>query len=151
MLRGGQGAAESGAVIVRRTIRMRALGLIPVLGLSGALGAVAIAAQPAAEAGIAVSTDAAAGPLEEAAAERFAHLALACLHKEYPNKVGHVMVSDADAQPPRLLTPAFYGCFDWHSDVHGHWLLIRLLRLFPDGAFAREARERLAAARAQEK
>ena len=64
-----------------------------------------------------------AGPLDEAAAARFAHLALACLHKEYPNKIAHVMLSDADALPPHLLTPAFYGCFDWHSDVHGHWLL----------------------------
>ena len=33
--------------------------------------------------------------------------------------------------PPRQLTPAFYGCFDWHSSVHGHWMLVRLLRLFP--------------------
>src|SRR5258708_36451621 len=70
-----------------------------------------------------------AGPLDEAAAARFAHLALACLHKEYPNKIGHVLASEADVLPPHLLTPAFYGCFDWHSDVHGHWLLVRLLRL----------------------
>lgn len=81
--------------------------------------------------------------LDEAAATRFANLALACLHKEYPNKIGHVMTSDDDALPPHLLTPAFYGCFDWHSDVHGHWLLVRLVRLFPNAPFAREARAAL--------
>jgi hypothetical protein len=85
-----------------------------------------------------------AGGLDEAAAARFAHLALACLHKEYPNKIGHVMTSDADALPPHLLTPTFYGCFDWHSDVHGHWLLVRLLRLFPSAPFTAEARSALA-------
>jgi hypothetical protein len=84
------------------------------------------------------------GALDEAAAARFAHLALACLHKEYPNKIAQVLASDADALPPHLLTPAFYGCFDWHSDVHGHWLLVRLLRLFPSAPFASEARSALA-------
>ena len=63
--------------------------------------------------------------------DRFAHLALACVHQEYPNKISHVMESDADARPPRELTPAFYGCFDWHSSVHGHWLLVRLLKTNP--------------------
>lgn len=69
------------------------------------------------------------------AAERFAKLALACVHKEYPNKIAHVLNSDADVQPPRRLTPAFYGCYDWHSSVHGHWLLARLARTFPDAPF----------------
>jgi hypothetical protein len=81
--------------------------------------------------------------LDAAAAERFAGLALACLHKEYPSKISHVMASEADAQAPHQLTPAFYGCFDWHSDVHGHWLLVRLLRLFPDAPFAPMARTEL--------
>src|ERR1019366_5752123 len=76
-------------------------------------------------------------------AERFANLALACVHREYPNKIAHILNSDADALPPRQLTPAFYGCFDWHSSVHGHWLLVRLLRLFPDAAFAPRARAAL--------
>ena len=58
------------------------------------------------------------------AAERFAKLALACVHKEYPNKISHVLTSDADVAPPRKLTPAFCGCYDWHSSVHGHWLLV---------------------------
>jgi Protein of unknown function (DUF2891) len=77
------------------------------------------------------------------AAERFANLALACVHKEYPNKLSHSLNSDADVAPPRKLTPAFYGCYDWHSSVHGHWLLVRLVRTFPTAAFAPSAREAL--------
>jgi hypothetical protein len=77
------------------------------------------------------------------AAERFAKLALQCVHKEYPNKISHVLNSDADVAPPRKLTPAFCGCYDWHSSVHGHWLLVRLLRTFPDASFAKAARDTL--------
>ena len=77
------------------------------------------------------------------AAERFANLALACIHKEYPNKLSHSLNSDADVAPPRKLTPAFCGCYDWHSSVHGHWLLVRLIRTFPDAAFAPSARKAL--------
>lgn len=77
------------------------------------------------------------------AAERFANLALACVHKEYPNKISHTLNSDADVAPPRKLTPAFFGCYDWHSSVHGHWLLVRLVRTFPDASFAPSAREAL--------
>ena len=77
------------------------------------------------------------------AAERFAKLALACVHKEYPNKISHVLNSEADVAPPHKLTPAFCGCYDWHSSVHGHWLLVRLLRTFPDAAFAKDARAAL--------
>ncbi|MDH3902154.1 MAG: DUF2891 domain-containing protein [Xanthomonadales bacterium] len=73
---------------------------------------------------------------EEPAVSRFAHLALDCVHQEYPNKISHVMSGDQDVAPPRELTPVFYGCFDWHSSVHGHWLLTRLLRLYPDAEFA---------------
>ena len=80
---------------------------------------------------------------DAAAAERFAKLALACVHKEYPNKISHVLNSDADVAPPRKLTPAFCGCYDWHSSVHGHWLLVRLLRTFPDASFAKAARDAL--------
>jgi hypothetical protein len=77
-------------------------------------------------------------------AARFAALALDCVHKEYPNKIAHSMTSDADAKPPRQLTPAFYGCYDWHSSVHGHWLLVRLARLFPNAPFASDARQAVA-------
>src|SRR5579862_2587178 len=87
------------------------------------------------------STDTAA--FDAAAAERFANLALACVHKEYPNKLSHNLNSDADVAPPRKLTPAFYGCYDWHSSVHGHWLLARLIRTFPNASFAGPAREAL--------
>jgi Protein of unknown function (DUF2891) len=85
----------------------------------------------------------AAPKFDAAAAERFARLALACVDKEYPNKISHVLNSDADVAPPRKLTPAFYGCYDWHSSVHGHWLLVRLVREFPEAPFAKPAREAL--------
>ncbi len=81
--------------------------------------------------------------LDEAAAGRFAGLALACVHLEYPNKIAHVLAGDADVQPPRLLTPVFFGCYDWHSAVHGHWLLARLARLYPKAPFAERARAAL--------
>jgi hypothetical protein len=74
------------------------------------------------------------------AAGRFARLALDCVHKEYPNKIAHVLSSAADVQAPSALTPAFYGCYDWHSAVHGHWLLVRLARVFPTTPFAADAR-----------
>ncbi len=80
---------------------------------------------------------------DEYAAQRFANLPLACVHREYPNKIAHILSSDADVLPPRKLTPAFYGCFDWHSSVHGHWLLARLVRSFPRGGFVSRAREAL--------
>ena len=80
---------------------------------------------------------------DEKAAERFAKLALACVHKEYPNKISHVLNSDADVAPPRKLTPAFCGCYDWHSSVHGHWLLVRLVRTFPNASFVADARDAL--------
>jgi hypothetical protein len=80
---------------------------------------------------------------DAAAAERFAQLALACVAKEYPNKISHVLNGDADVAPPRKLTPSFYGCYDWHSSVHGHWLLVRLARTFPDAPFVAPARAAL--------
>ena len=80
---------------------------------------------------------------DEKAAERFAGLALACVSKEYPNKISHVLNSDADVAAPRNLTPAFYGCYDWHSSVHGHWLLVRLIKTFPQAAFTKPAQEAL--------
>ena len=83
--------------------------------------------------------------LDAATAGRFANLALACVDREYPNQIRHVMTSDDDAGTPRQLTPAFYGCFDWHSAVHGHWLLVRLSRLFPEADFVDQARAKLAA------
>ena len=65
-------------------------------------------------------------------AESLSRLALACVHREYPNKPGPVMNDENEIQSPSTLHPAFYGCFDWHSAVHGHWTLGRLLKTFPD-------------------
>ncbi len=78
-----------------------------------------------------------------ATAELFACLALDCVGREYPNKIAHVLQSDADVKPPRELTPVFCGCFDWHSAVHAHWLLARLTQRFPEAPFAAEARAAL--------
>ncbi len=66
-------------------------------------------------------------------AHRFAVIALGHVTREYPNKLDHVLTGDGDAQGPRALHPVFYGSFDWHSCVHGYWLLATLLRLYPDG------------------
>jgi hypothetical protein len=82
--------------------------------------------------------------LDAAAAGRFATLALDCVAREYPNKIAHVLNSEEDVRAPHTLTPAFYGCYDWHSAVHGHWLLARLARTFPDAPFAAPARAALA-------
>jgi hypothetical protein len=78
------------------------------------------------------------GPAKEAPkmtqeqASAFARLALKGIQKEYPNKPADVLNGEADVKAPRAVHPAFYGCFDWHSAVHGHWMLVRLLRLFPE-------------------
>jgi len=101
-----------------------------------AVPALSMAAQPA---------------LDAEVAGHFADLALACVHQEYPNKIAHVLSSDEDVKPPRELTPAFCGCFDWHSSVHGHWLLARLARTFPDAPFAAKAKEALAVSLTSEK
>jgi hypothetical protein len=78
-------------------------------------------------------------------ASAFARLALKGLNKEYPNKPEHVMAGPSDVVAPQALHPAFFGCYDWHSSVHGHWMLVRLLRLFPDLPERTEIRAILAA------
>jgi hypothetical protein len=105
---------------------------LPILWL-----AMTVVGTPARAAVVAASIDA-------NAAGRFAALALKCLPQEYPNKIAHTLAGDADVRPPRELFPAFHGCYDWHSAVHGHWLLARLVRQFPHAAFAPAAREALA-------
>ncbi len=77
-------------------------------------------------------------------ASAFARLALKGLRKQFPNKPADVLNDDKDVQSPRQMHPAFYGCFDWHSSVHGHWMLVRLLRLFPDLPEQKEIRAALA-------
>jgi hypothetical protein len=70
--------------------------------------------------------------LSQSQASRFAQLALKCVGKEYPNKPEHVINDAADVESPKKLHPAFFGCYDWHSSVHGHWMLVRLLRTLPN-------------------
>lgn len=81
--------------------------------------------------------------LTPAEASRLAALPLKCLQQEYPNKPGQVLNDSTQLQSPRELHPAFYGCFDWHSSVHGHWLLVRLLKQFPELGQAAAIREKL--------
>ena len=66
--------------------------------------------------------------LSDALAIEMARLAIENIGREYPNAPGHLLRSADDLRPPRELHPAFYGCLDWHSSVHGHWMLVRLLR-----------------------
>jgi len=66
-------------------------------------------------------------------ANKLASMPLKCINQEYPNKTAHVINTEKDAVlTPKELHPSFYGCFDWHSSVHGHWMLVRLLRTVPD-------------------
>jgi hypothetical protein len=88
----------------------------------------------------ATHADASPGALTRDQASAFARLALKNLNTEYPNKPEHVMSGPADVKASIVLHPAFYGSYDWHSSVHGHWMLVRLLRLFPDLAEAKEVR-----------
>lgn len=89
--------------------------------------------------------------IDETTAARCAHLVLDCIDREYPNSNLYWLDSDDDVKPPHELTPAFYGCLDWHSAVHGHWLLARLARYFPDAAFAITSQEALARSLTSEK
>jgi hypothetical protein len=76
-------------------------------------------------------------------ADRLADLPLACIQTAYPNKPGQTLGSRDDLGEPRELHPAFYGCFDWHSAVHGHWSLVRLLKRYPGLERAGEIRLKL--------
>lgn len=76
-------------------------------------------------------------------ANRLAELPLSCLQIEFPNKLGQVLQTENDLGTPKELHPAFYGCFDWHSSVHGHWSLINLLKQFPDLKKADEVKQKL--------
>jgi len=71
--------------------------------------------------------------LSEEQAVRLARLPLRCINTEYPNKTGHIINGKSEAiMTPGELHPAFYGCLDWHSSVHGHWMLVKILKLYPD-------------------
>ncbi len=81
--------------------------------------------------------------LTAAQASSLAKLPLKCVRKEFPNKLDHVMNDKGEVLSPKTLHPSFYGCFDWHSSVHGHWMLVRLLKTFPNLPEANEIRAAL--------
>ena len=81
--------------------------------------------------------------LDESKASRFVALSLHCVDREFPNKPSNVVDGDDTVRPPRELTPAFYGCFDWHSAVHGHWAMVRVLKRYPGISEAAEIRAAL--------
>src|SRR5882724_5781569 len=88
--------------------------------------------------------------LTQTQASHFASLALKCISREYPNKPEHVLNDPGEVQNPEALHPAFYGCYDWHSSVHGHWMLARLLRMFPTLPEAGDIRKAIGANLRQE-
>ncbi len=76
-------------------------------------------------------------------ATRLARLPVKCIDNEYPNKLGQTLGSADDIKNPKSLHPAFYGCFDWHSAVHGHWSLVKLLKEYPDLENAQSIKDKL--------
>ena len=96
--------------------------LVMVLGCQG----------PSPEQPAQMSGNAQTPTLNLAEAERLAALPLHCIQQEFPYKLGQTLGGEEDLNTPRGLHPSFYGCFDWHSAVHGHWSLIALLKEFPD-------------------
>jgi len=78
-----------------------------------------------------------------AEANRLALLPLHCMQVEYPNKLNQTLENESYLKGPMELHPAFYGCFDWHSSVHGHWMLVTLIRQFPDLDNREEIKEKL--------
>ena len=83
---------------------------------------------------------------EDLSAEKVSELidlALKGIETEYPNKPSNVMATASDVQSPQEMHPVFYGCFDWHSSVHGHWLLVRLMKLYPENPRVARVRELL--------
>jgi hypothetical protein len=76
-------------------------------------------------------------------ATRFARIGLANIAREYPNQPGHLLTGPADLRAPRALHPVFYGSYDWHSSVHQHWMLVRLLRCVPALPSAADVRKAL--------
>ncbi len=83
-------------------------------------------------------------------ANRLVELPLNCLEVEYPNKLGQTLNDSTHLRSPKSLHPAFYGCYDWHSSVHGHWSLVSLLKQFPNLGKAGIIREKLTESLSQE-
>lgn len=89
-----------------------------------------------------VNKDSTKFTLTVAGASHLASLPLKCMQQQYPNKINHTAISDSDqVLTPIQQHPAFYGCFDWHSSVHGHWMLVRLLKDFTNLPEAKQIRE----------
>ena len=124
--------------MVRNNTTQRFAALALVAGLAAACGSGAPAPS-----GEVAPVDLTPPALEESGAASFAALALDCVTKEYPYSVSLRLESAEDLALPRAMTPLFYGCYDWHSAVHGHWLLARLTRRFPNAEFASGARAAL--------
>lgn len=80
---------------------------------------------------------------DEKKAEYLYHFAFECIDQEYPNKLGQVLGDESYLAPPRVLHPAFYGCFDWHSSVHGHWTLVTILKEFPEFKYKEDILKKL--------
>ena len=110
------------------------LGTISFATLLCLLLAASVSAQPTAPSELS---------LNQTQASHFARLALKCVRKEFPNKLDHTMNDGSEVRDPKQLHPAFYGCFDWHSTVHGHWMLVHLLKTFPNLPEGRQIREAL--------
>lgn len=91
----------------------------------------------------AVITKAPAVELSLEQANKLAQLPLNCIQVQYPNKLNQTLAGAEEIAEPKVLHPAFYGCFDWHSSVHGHWTLVSLLRQFPELKKAEEIRKKL--------
>jgi hypothetical protein len=119
------------------TVYKKSFASILVIALN-AIGAVSISAQV----NQSKSHDLSLTPSQ---ASHFARLALKCVAREYPNKPEHVLNDAGDLRSPQGLHPAFYGCYDWHSSVHGHWMLMRLLRIFPNLPEAGDIRKAIGA------
>lgn len=103
--------------VARRAAQSRLLGLV-LVGCAAPI--------------LAVNASMNTNGLTPATASAWAKLPLRCIEQEFPNKMDHVMNDSGEVRSPKALHPAFYGCFDWHSSVHGHWMLVRLLRMFPE-------------------
>jgi hypothetical protein len=82
-------------------------------------------------AGLFLSTPATPPSLSPARVSELVGLSLACVEKEFPNKPSHIYCDAAEVLRPSVATPVFFGCFDWHSAVHGHWTMVRVLKFFP--------------------
>ena len=148
----GRPRDQSGNPALGRLARTAAAALIAavivpsakVVEAAASLAAADTAAEPASPVHVPAGEDCFAGfALTRETASAFARIALGCVQREYPNKPGHVMNDSTDIAGPAALHPAFYGCFDWHSAVHGHWMLVRLLRIYPDLPEAEPIREAL--------